>query len=217
MPTKSALAAKIEALRIERGWTKDHLARTSGVSERTVRRIEKGETPSLDTLQALAAAFNIDCKKITCLMREEPKPRARTPMLLEIGNGHDLLNALAGAHAFAADADHAEDDETASLVAGLLDAIELADIYDELSPSARYEEGRRLTDLLTKLREQGWGVCVVRETRTLHPAGAKPITNWKIARLCVKNLGMHFDEALKSELEKLVAEIPATEPESIPN
>lgn len=55
-----SIGARVRALREARGWSKVHLAMAAGVSERTVRRIEDGKSPSFESLQALAAAFCVD-------------------------------------------------------------------------------------------------------------------------------------------------------------
>jgi len=46
-------------LRKERGWSQEQLAAISGLSERTIQRIEKDGTCSLDSKMAIASAFDI--------------------------------------------------------------------------------------------------------------------------------------------------------------
>ncbi|NVJ90987.1 MAG: 2TM domain-containing protein [Methylocystaceae bacterium] len=48
----------VKSLRREKGWTQEQLADISGLSVRTIQRIEKGDPCALDTAQALAAAFD---------------------------------------------------------------------------------------------------------------------------------------------------------------
>lgn len=47
----------IRNLRIERGWSQEQLAEISGVSTRTIQRIERGGKASLESLKCLAAVF----------------------------------------------------------------------------------------------------------------------------------------------------------------
>ena len=47
-------------MREDRGWTQEHLAMTAGIETRTVQRLEKDLTKRLDTLQKVAAAFDVD-------------------------------------------------------------------------------------------------------------------------------------------------------------
>lgn len=50
---------RIKQLRISRAWSQEQLAELSSLSVRTVQRIENGEQASLETLGAIAAAFDI--------------------------------------------------------------------------------------------------------------------------------------------------------------
>ncbi len=50
----------VRKLRIERGWSQETLAEVSGLSVRTIQRIERGGNASLESLNALAAVFEID-------------------------------------------------------------------------------------------------------------------------------------------------------------
>ena len=47
----------IKMLRTERGWSQEQLAEISGVSTRTIQRIERGGKASLESLKCLAAVF----------------------------------------------------------------------------------------------------------------------------------------------------------------
>ncbi|MEM7253497.1 MAG: helix-turn-helix domain-containing protein [Pseudomonadota bacterium] len=46
--------------RLERGWSQETLAELTGLSVRTIQRIERGTNPSSDSLRALVAAFEIN-------------------------------------------------------------------------------------------------------------------------------------------------------------
>lgn len=59
---------KFRALRLERAWSQEQLSELSGLSTRTVQRIENGERPSLETLSALAAVFEVS---VSALSAEE--------------------------------------------------------------------------------------------------------------------------------------------------
>jgi transcriptional regulator with XRE-family HTH domain len=50
----------VRKLRLQRGWTQEHLAEASGLSVRSIQRIERGRVPSMETLNALAAVFEVD-------------------------------------------------------------------------------------------------------------------------------------------------------------
>jgi len=46
--------------RLKKGWTQLQLAEFSGLSLRTIQRIEKGHPPTIESLKALAAVFEVD-------------------------------------------------------------------------------------------------------------------------------------------------------------
>lgn len=51
----------IQKLRIQHGWSQQQLAELSGLSVRTIQRIEQGQqTTSVESLKSLAAVFNVD-------------------------------------------------------------------------------------------------------------------------------------------------------------
>ena len=50
----------IQKLRLQRGWSQQQLADLSGLSVRTIQRLEKGQDASTESLKSLAAVFEID-------------------------------------------------------------------------------------------------------------------------------------------------------------
>ena len=54
----------IRKYRLQRGWSQDQLAEIAGLSVRTVQRIERGQTPGLESLKSLAAAFDISLDEL---------------------------------------------------------------------------------------------------------------------------------------------------------
>ena len=65
MNTTNQTGEGIRRLRQQRAWSQEHLAELCSVSVRTIQRIENGGTTSLDTLGALAAAFNLSVTELT--------------------------------------------------------------------------------------------------------------------------------------------------------
>ncbi|BFM50158.1 helix-turn-helix domain-containing protein [Marinomonas sp. THO17] len=49
----------VKTLRLQRGWSQDQLSQLSGLSVRTIQRIEKGSAPGLESLKSLAAVFGV--------------------------------------------------------------------------------------------------------------------------------------------------------------
>lgn len=55
----------VKKLRLQRGWSQEHLAELVGVSTRTIQRIEKGFKPCFETSKALASIFEVDIANFT--------------------------------------------------------------------------------------------------------------------------------------------------------
>lgn len=64
----------VRKLRLQRGWSQDQLAQLSGLSSRTIQRIERGQKAGLESMRALAAVFEVD---LTDLQAE---PDMNTPL-----------------------------------------------------------------------------------------------------------------------------------------
>lgn len=77
----------IRQRRQEKGWSQEELARFSGLSNRTIQRIEAGQSAGLESLKCLAAVFETS---ISTLIQEQtmsqPKitPENETKNLLSI-------------------------------------------------------------------------------------------------------------------------------------
>jgi transcriptional regulator with XRE-family HTH domain len=68
----------IQELRLERGWSQEQLAQTAGLSVRTVQRLERGRPGSLETLNAIAAAFDVDIGFLNSPKIETERATSRT-------------------------------------------------------------------------------------------------------------------------------------------
>lgn len=55
----------IQKVRLQRGWSQQQLAEASGLSARTIQRIEAGQPASLESLKCLAAVFEVDLATLT--------------------------------------------------------------------------------------------------------------------------------------------------------
>ncbi len=47
-------------LRLQRGWSQEQLAELSGLSVRTIQRIERGQKPGLESAKSLASVFEVE-------------------------------------------------------------------------------------------------------------------------------------------------------------
>lgn len=54
----------VRKLRLQHAWSQDQLAQLSGLSVRTIQRIERGQKADLETLKSLAAVFNVSVEQL---------------------------------------------------------------------------------------------------------------------------------------------------------
>ena len=67
----------VQKLRVQRGWSQEQLAELTGLSPRTIQRIERGHNASAESLKALAAVFEVDL----CTFKE---PDMQTPATSQV-------------------------------------------------------------------------------------------------------------------------------------
>ena len=65
----------VKKFRLEKGWSQEHLAEISGLSTRTIQRIERGQKAGLESLKCLAAVFEVN---ISDLIKEDPMNNGET-------------------------------------------------------------------------------------------------------------------------------------------
>lgn len=59
------VAENVKALRLKKAWSQEQLAEIASLSVRTVQRTEKGQKPGLETLSALASAFDVSVSELS--------------------------------------------------------------------------------------------------------------------------------------------------------
>jgi len=65
----------VRKLRLQRGWSQDQLATLTGLSVRTIQRIEQGQQPGLESLKALASVFELDVAQLDGTQQQEREMR----------------------------------------------------------------------------------------------------------------------------------------------
>jgi len=66
----------IRKLRLERSWSQQQLAEYSGLSIRTIQRVEKNQMPSEESAKCLAAVFEVDANDLLACFDTQPKKEA---------------------------------------------------------------------------------------------------------------------------------------------
>jgi len=88
-------SALVKHLRSEKSWSQEELAIASGLNLRTVQRIEKEATASLQSKKALASAFGIAVKDLEQV--ESPVMQKHEYKTLDIGWKQGFLSGLKAA------------------------------------------------------------------------------------------------------------------------
>ncbi|KXF82308.1 2TM domain-containing protein [Enterovibrio coralii] len=60
----------IRKLRLQRGWSQEQLSEMSGLSVRTIQRLERGDKAGLESLKSLAAVFEVQVSDL----QKQPEP-----------------------------------------------------------------------------------------------------------------------------------------------
>ena len=71
MKENSITLSEIKKLRLERHWSQEQLAEMSGLSTRTIQRIESGQNADFETLKSLASVFEINLSSLNKKEEEE--------------------------------------------------------------------------------------------------------------------------------------------------
>ena len=69
----------IRKLRLQRGWSQEQLAEFSGLSIRTIQRIERGQKPGLDSLKSLAAVFEVQLSELQSTQENDMNIKQQLP------------------------------------------------------------------------------------------------------------------------------------------
>ena len=57
----------VKQLRLDKGWSQEELSQLSGLSVRTIQRIEQGNKAGLESLKALACVFELQVSDLNCV------------------------------------------------------------------------------------------------------------------------------------------------------
>lgn len=148
-------AKLVRTLREQRSWTQDHLAQVTGLSERTIQRVESDGSASKESLLALAGAFGIDVEALSTEPTKKSEKLPSVKLLTIMKTGTDLLDLAIGSGMFQPSYSEPKDSETADLIGGLLGNLQDGvDIFSDMSIQQRIEFGMEMTDQLRQLEER---------------------------------------------------------------
>jgi transcriptional regulator with XRE-family HTH domain len=122
---------KIKEIREKRGWSQNQLADMAKVSLRTIQRMEKDGTCSIESVKSIAAVFEIDFKEL--LQEEKSKKNDDVDFLLRIEHGKQLTDLIGGKDASDFDFDMSvKDKKLIELIHSVFQSVsDYNDIWEE--------------------------------------------------------------------------------------
>jgi transcriptional regulator with XRE-family HTH domain len=77
----------VQKLRLQRGWSQEQLAELTGLSTRTIQRLERGQSASAESLKAVASVFEIDFSTLRETKMDDPaNPNVRADEALALAH-----------------------------------------------------------------------------------------------------------------------------------
>jgi transcriptional regulator with XRE-family HTH domain len=161
---------EIKRLRVERAWPQEQLSAISGVSTRTIQRIENGEAASFDTLKAIATAFSIDVTELVNAKEESGNKPHDVNFLVRITSGTELFKIVFGADGYQFDNDTLENETEVELVSNFLqDLHDWAELGDDVGPGQRVKIAHEFNARIAEIEAAGlwiFGLRIPRRYRT---------------------------------------------------
>lgn len=154
----SKVAKIVKELRERRAWPQEQLAQVAEVSVRTIQRIESGLPVRLDTLQAIASAFEIDVNHLTQAKDKgaSASDGLMVPFMVRISSGTELCNTIARAEAWEFSHDDLSGETEVELVSGLFQELyEWGMVWDDVEPGEKVNIGYRYNGTLGDLDKHG--------------------------------------------------------------
>lgn len=150
------IGQNIRQHREERHWTQEELAIVAGIDVRTIQRAENGQKLALETLKAIANAFEITIDQLSKDSQEAVLAEFRAKYsLIELRPLEQAadLSQLFGTHAYHFQRIGTFNDEQADLIAEFEQlAKDYGECWSDLEPLQRRDAEKCLQPLITQLR-----------------------------------------------------------------
>ncbi|MBL3645522.1 helix-turn-helix transcriptional regulator [Bacillus sp. RHFB] len=154
---------KIKELRNLKLWTQAQLAEISGISERTVRRIESTGKAESATLLSILKALGTNLEELGKMfneddtIKEESKDKYTDLRFLQrIESGRELVRIISSAHEYGYDYNDCKTEEQIEDAQGFLEVVaDVLDIWDMIEIGQRFDLENELSKHIKKLEELG--------------------------------------------------------------
>lgn len=157
------IGLKIKELRNLKLWTQAKLGEISGVSERTIRRLEAGENVEKETLLLVLNALGTNLEELENMfsedntIKEESKEKfADVSFLHRIETGRELVRIIASAHQYGYDYHDCKTEEQTETAQGFITVVaDVLDIWDMIEIGQRFDLENDLTKQIKELEGHG--------------------------------------------------------------
>ena len=150
----------IKRLRVERGWTQEHLAHLASVSARTIQRVEKAGICDLETRSALASVFQVDVTQFDGERKiEQTKPAQNADPLYysRVTTGHGVVDIFSGSHGYRFSHEDPRSGEDAECISQLVSQIhDYSECWDDIDPGAQVRTTFEFGEMLKEMEERGF-------------------------------------------------------------
>lgn len=187
-PAEIALLVKVYREAME--WSQETLAELSGLTVRTIQRVEAGQPSNSDTRRAIARGFEIPDLDIFCKtnpfptqdeLEQQKAEFDRKHMVLDaaVADGCTIIATLSGQPGYSAispgstvELSHAAQDTFANVLDFTRDCMDVADVA---SRREMLGYGDQLEEMIAELRSTGFCLCMgVRQTAITNKSWADP-------------------------------------------
>jgi transcriptional regulator with XRE-family HTH domain len=161
------VAKNLKRFREMLGWTQEHLAEAAGLSSRTIQRAERDGELGAETMQALAAVFDVavaDLQRVwptDAEIREaleEAAKRYKLIPLTRVDRASDLRPFM-GAHAWQVDHVSGLSEEQEDEIAVLAELLrDYGDMWSDIGPTGQRDALKTIYESIDRL--QAGGLCV---------------------------------------------------------
>ena len=149
----------VKRLRLERGWSQEHLAALSGRNVRTIQRVEKSGICDLETRSALAAVFEIEATQLDGTKKiEQAKAPEGDDFLYysRLTNGNDIVSVFDGSHMYRFSNEDPRSGEDAEYIAWVVSQIhDYSEIWGDIEPGSKVKAIYEFCEMLHEMEEKG--------------------------------------------------------------
>jgi transcriptional regulator with XRE-family HTH domain len=182
----------VKKLRLERGWTQEHLAHLANVNVRTIQRVEKSGICDLETRSALAAVFQVDLKQLdgeAKIQQVKPADGGEPLYYSRVINGSGVVDIFEGSHWYRFSHEEPRSSEDADYIAELTSQInDYSECWDMIEPGSKVRATYEFSEMLKEMDVRGFWLFGLRTRgQTKLPARDRTTTPFE-----VKIANFHF-------------------------